>query len=153
MSTIEIVINSDKRKVEADNLLFETCKNNKWVRMVLYLGRDRTLEQNNLIYGMYARASKVRGDVTPTDVKQDCKLEIGVPVLLEENEKFRGGWNRFFRSLPYEQQLHIMGPNSFLGPSGLPVTSIMNRKQLNRYVDGIVSRYHDVNFEDMLSDE
>lgn len=147
-----IIINSDQRLIEADNAILEEYKGRKWVKMVLYFGRDRTAEQNALIHSMYERISESRNDQTSVEVRSECKLLIGVPILRNGNEVYRKLWDATFGKLSYEQQLYLMGPNEMYGPTGYNVTSVMNRKQLSEYVETIISTYGDVNFSDLLSD-
>ena len=144
------VINSDASYKEVGSWLFSQYQDKKYLKVSVSFGRDRTAEQNALFFAMYTRASKTLKDQTILDIRKECKLLIGQPILYNESEKFRAGWDRYFKNEPYEIQLHLMGPNHIFGADGYPITRLFDRKQPDQYINGIIQHYPDVNFSDLL---
>lgn len=96
-------------------------------------GRDRSSEQNKLAFKWYKEISEQTGEDIE-DVRARCKLEIGVPIL-RENEKFKATYDRVVRPLPYAEKI------DFIKATDLPVTRLMKVEQMSRYLD-IVFRQH-----------
>ena len=148
---IEIVVNC---KAEANRAMREIKENflaHGWTRWTATFGETRTQRQNRTLYAIYTFIAKYLGDQTSEDIKCQCKLDFGVPIMLE-NEKFRNDWNQYFDHMTYEEQLRFMGGGTILGPNGLPVTSKMSRKQFNLYLSRIVDRYPLVSESDILKE-
>lgn len=61
--------------------------------------------------------------------KRYCKLHFGVPILRAEAPDFREAYDKSIKPLPYETKLAVM--------AYWPVTSIMDRGQIARYIDAI----------------
>jgi len=61
--------------------------------------------------------------------KRYCKLHFGVPILRAEAPDFREAYDKSIKPLPYETKLAVM--------AYWPVTSIMDRSQIARYIDAI----------------
>jgi hypothetical protein len=96
-------------------------------------GRDRSSEQNHLAFKWYKEISEQTGEDVE-DVRARCKLEIGVPIL-RENEKFKATYDRLIRPLSYLDKLEL------IRTSDMPVTRLMKVEQMSRYLD-IVFRTH-----------
>jgi hypothetical protein len=150
---VKFVINSDKTMTEGDAKLYEMYKEHKHLTVTVRPGQDRTVLQNNLFFAMYKRSSETLGDQSILDIRKECKLLIGQPILYADDEKFRAGWDRYFKNETYEIQLHLMGPNKVFGPDGYPITRLFDRKQPDQYINGIIAHYPNVNFNDLLSDK
>jgi hypothetical protein len=99
-------------------------------------GRRRSIEQNRLQRLLINEIAEQLGDRTPEEVRAECKLRLGVPILRAENEEFRARYDAVVRPLPYEAKLAIMAE-----PLDLPVTRIMSVDQKQRYLDAIYQRY------------
>lgn len=100
-------------------------------------GADRSVDQNALAFKWCQEVADQREDMDASDVRADCKLNIGVKMLHAENEDFREQWNRLIRGrFKYEELLLLMVP-----PHDYPVTRIMTVKQMSRYLDAIYKRY------------
>jgi hypothetical protein len=99
-------------------------------------GKRRSVEQNRLQRLWLNEIAEQLGDRTAEEVRGDCKLTIGVPILRAENEAFREKYDAFVRPLPYEQKLAFM-----MEPLDFPVTRLMSTEQKTRYLDGIYQRY------------
>jgi hypothetical protein len=96
-------------------------------------GRDRSSEQNKLAFKWYKEVSEQTGEDIE-DVRARCKLEIGVPIL-RENDKFRATYDRLIRPLPYTDKIELFRASDW------PVTRLMKVEQMSRYLD-IVFRQH-----------
>ena len=95
-------------------------------------GSIRSYEQNRLQRLWCNEISEQLGDRTPEEVRGECKLTIGVPILRAEDEEFRVQYDRLIRPLAYEDKLACM-----MEPIDLPVTRRMKTAQKNKYLDGI----------------
>lgn len=91
----------------------------------------RSLDQNDLIYSLYADIAKQKSDETTLDVKRRLKLHHGVPILRAENLKFRAFYNQSLLNLDYESKIRSM--------DFVPVTSIMKKKQGSQFIDAILN--------------
>lgn len=97
-------------------------------------GRDRSTEQNRLAFKWYVEISEQTGD-DREDVRARCKLEVGVPILRAESDRFRDTYDRLIRPISYPEKLALIRDIE------VPVTSLMNVDQMSRYLD-IVFRRH-----------
>ena len=95
-------------------------------------GKKRSIEQNKLQRMWMNEASEQLGDRPPEEVRGECKLTIGVPILRAENESFRERYDAVVRPLPYEQKLALM-----MEPFDFPVTRLMSTKQKTAYLDEV----------------
>lgn len=96
-------------------------------------GRDRSAEQNRLSHKWYAEISDQTGEAKE-DVRARCKLEIGVPIL-RENESFRATYDRLIRPLYYEDKLAL------IRATDMPITRLMNVEQMSRYLDEVFRKH------------
>ena len=92
-------------------------------------GAPRSTAQNRLAQRWFTDISTQLGDQTHEDVRADCKLRFGVPILRAENEAFRLSYDRVIKDLPYEYKLDAI--KSF----DLPVTRLMTAKQMTAFMD------------------
>lgn len=118
------------------------------------IGKDRTLDQNGLWFGMYKRISEMTEIGTPEDARKYCKLHFGVPIMRRDDEGFRAGWDKLIRHLPYEEKLALMGACALFGEEGFPVTRLFGRKQGVEYTEAIAAEFtaRGVYLDDLLSD-
>lgn len=100
-------------------------------------GRDRSTEQNRLAWKWYIEISDQTGE-DREDVRARCKLEHGVPILRQEQEKFCATYDRLIRPLPYPEKLALIRDIE------LPVTSLMNVEQMSRYLDIVFRRHAEI---------
>jgi hypothetical protein len=92
-------------------------------------GRDRSLQQNDTMWMWAMEAARQRGDMTPDEIQQEWKLHHGVPILREEEPKFREVYDEALKGQPYPVKLKAM--------RFLPITSIMSVKQMTRFLDTV----------------
>lgn len=92
-------------------------------------GAPRSTAQNRLAQRWFTDIATQLGDQTHEDVRADCKLRFGVPILRAENEAFRISYDRVIKDLPYENKLDAI--KAF----DLPVTRLMTAKQMTAFMD------------------
>ncbi len=102
-------------------------------------GRDRSAEQNRLSHKWYKEVSEQTGEAAD-DVRARCKLEIGVPIL-REDETFRKTYDRLIRPLDYADKLDL------IRATDMPVTRLMNVEQMSRYMDEVFRRHAEFGIE------
>lgn len=100
-------------------------------------GRDRSTEQNRLAFKWYVEISEQTGE-DREDVRARCKLQIGVPILRQEQERFRAAYDRVLRPFPYQEKL------AFIRDADLPVTRLLNVDQMSRYLDIVFRRHAEI---------
>lgn len=104
-------------------------------QLVVTKGSKRSLQQNALTFQWYNEIAQQRDDMTVQEVRAECKLVFGVPLLRQENEAFRETYDKILKPLPYETKLH------FIQVTELPVTRIMTVSQLGKYLDAIYDHF------------
>lgn len=92
-------------------------------------GRDRSADQNALMWLWATEVSTQLGDCLPMDVQRRWKLEIGVPILRQDSAEFRAFYDAALRPRPYEEKVKAM--------EYVPVTSQMKVRQMVRFVDTV----------------
>jgi len=95
----------------------------------------RTTDQNSLTHKYYAEIAASREDMTINQVRAECKLIFGVPILRASNEKFRETYDRVLKPLPYEVKVE------FIERTELPVTSLMSVKEMSQYIDVLLKHF------------
>ena len=99
-------------------------------------GRKRSTDQNKLQRRWINEIAEQLGDRTAEEVRGECKLRFGVPILRAENEIFCEKYDRIIKPLPYETKLEMMQE-----PLDFPVTRLMTVAQTTKYLDAI-SRFY-----------
>lgn len=92
-------------------------------------GANRSGVQNRLAQRWFTDIARQLGDQTHDDVRAECKLHFGVPILRAENEAFRQSYDSTMKHLPYEEKLAAV--KAF----DLPVTRLMTAKQMTAFMD------------------
>ena len=153
--TDKISVNCQAKLSEVITKISAMYKDKKYVVVTLRPGKDRTLDQNRLWFGMYKRIAEMTQIGDAADARRYCKLHFGVQILLNEDAGFQAEWYRVMRHLPYETKLAMMGECHLFGPDGFPVTSLFNRAQGINYTDRIATYFtgQGVVFTDLLSKE
>lgn len=98
-------------------------------------GASRAEAQNSLSHRWYADIARQLGDVTHEDVRADCKVTFGVPILSAENDAFRQGWQSTFAPLGYE------AVRAAVKALDVPVSRIMTVKQMSAFLDAVSRHY------------
>jgi hypothetical protein len=92
-------------------------------------GRDRSLDQNELMWLWATEASRQRGDMTSDEIQREWKLIYGVPILREEEPSFREVYDEALKGQLYPVKLKAM--------RFLPITSIMTVGQMTKFLDTV----------------
>jgi len=92
-------------------------------------GKDRSLDQNALMWKWAVEAALQRGDMQPDEVQREWKLRYGVPILREDSEDFRDIYDKMIRPRSYEDKIEAMRI--------IDVTSIMTVKQMTTFLDTV----------------
>ncbi len=92
-------------------------------------GAQRSHIQNRLAQRWFTDIATQLGDQTHEDVRAECKLRFGVPILRAENEAFRVSYDRVMKHLPYDQKLDA------IKDFDLPVSRLMTVKQMTAFMD------------------
>lgn len=155
MTSERLRINSKESLSAAIAKLGKMFAENRHLVLSVRIGRDRTLDQNGLWFGMYKRISQMTEIGEPEDARKYCKLHFGVPIMRRDDEGFRTGWDKLLRHLPYEQKIGLMGPCALFGEEGFPVTRLFDRKQGVEYTNAIATEFSQrgVYFDDLLSEK
>ena len=94
----------------------------------------RSLSQNAISHAIYTQIAGQLEDQSVQEVRAECKLHFGVPILRGNNEKFRAMYDKAIReTLTYEEKLAAM--------EFLPVTSLMDKAQFSEYLDTVIRAY------------
>ncbi len=104
--------------------------------VTLTKGKRRSVEQNRLQRLWMNEISEQLQDRTPEEVRGECKLTIGVPILRNENEAWCADYDALIRPLDYESKL-----KGFMLPLDWAVTRIMTTKQKTKYLDGVCRHF------------
>lgn len=132
--TTTITVNSAHSLHQAQKRIADEWEAHKFLRVSVRTGKNRSLNQNAISHAWYEQISRELGEGTPEDVKCECKLRFGVPILRAEDEDFREMYDASIkRHLSYEQKLKAM--------RFLPVTSLMTKNQLSRYLEDMQREY------------
>ena len=89
----------------------------------------RTLAQNAGTHVLYEVIAAALPEDDALGWKCYCKLHHGVPILRAEDPEFRERYDSAIKGLPYEKKLSLM--------RYLPVTSLMDKKQINKYIEAL----------------
>jgi hypothetical protein len=95
-------------------------------------GKHKTDKQNRLQRQWVMEIASQLGDRTPEQVRGECKLRFGVPILREENEAFRLVYDRLIKPHTYEEKLDFM-----MEPFDFGVTRIMTTRQKTEYLNRV----------------
>lgn len=130
----ELTINSGLSLHRALQTIADEYEEHKFLRLQIKTGKDRSLSQNALSHVWYGQVSRELKEHTPEEVKCYCKLHFGVPILRAEDADFREMYDAAIKlHLSYEQKLKAM--------RYLPVTSLMTKDQLSRYLQAMQAEY------------
>jgi len=129
----QTVINSEASLRKHQREIEQSFREHKFLRVNVKEGMGRSLDQNAISHAWYNEIAIQTAD-TPENVKCECKLRFGVPILRAEDPDFREMYdNSILRNLSYEQKLKAM--------RFIPVTSNMTKPQLSRYLEHIQQSY------------
>jgi len=131
MSTM--YVNSEPLLSKLIGDLRELWREHKYLRVTIKTGKDRSLDQNAILHAWITQIANELREQTAAQIKAECKLVYGVPILRAEDEEFREFYDRAIKWMTYEQKLDAM--------AFVPVTSIMTVKQLSQFLTGMQEGY------------
>ena len=131
MSTM--YVNSEPLLSKLIGDLRELWREHKYLRVTIKTGKDRSLDQNAILHAWITQIANELREQTAAQIKAECKLVYGVPILRAEDEEFREFYDRAIKWMTYEQKLDAM--------AFVPVTSIMTVKQLSQFLVGMQETY------------
>lgn len=91
--------------------------------------------QNRLAQRWFSDIARHRGDVAHEDVRAECKLRFGVPIMRRDSEPFRASYDPIMKHLPYEAKV------AAIKAWDLPVTRLMGVKQMTEFMDAVQREY------------
>ena len=97
-------------------------------KVALRDGVDRTVEQNSLVHKWFGEIANWQGDLTNAEVKAQCNLTYGRPILARDNDEWGSAFGYIFDSLSYSAKLKA------IRVLDIPFTRIMGVKQLSEYM-------------------
>lgn len=100
---------------------------------VQFMDETRSLDQNAQIYALYGQIASQCEDKTVIDIRRDCKLRFGVPLLRASDESFCKIYDTYLKAAPFEAKLVAM--------DFIDVTSKFNVKQASEFIDQIIHEY------------
>jgi hypothetical protein len=95
--------------------------------------KHRSLEANALSQVWYREIAQQSEGYTTNEVRRECKLLCGVPILRAEDQEFRDLYDQVVGGHDYETQLKMMDI--------LPVTSSMTSEQMSEYLEDVRYTY------------
>lgn len=101
--------------------------------VVEFVPESRSLDQNSLIYALYQQIASQLPDSAIVDIRRECKLRYGVPILRAHSEEFCYVYDKAIKPLDYEFKLRAM--------DWLPVTSKMAKAQATEFIETVVREY------------
>lgn len=118
-----------------ENLKADAAKRLAQNKSAVYqrLSDSRTVSQNRLSFELYTLISRQVEDQSIEDVRYECKLNFGVPLMCAANVDFANDWFDGPGEQSYEKQLRAM--------RRWDVTSEMNKETFSQYVDDILRFY------------
>jgi hypothetical protein len=91
-------------------------------------GAPRTKSQNRLAQRWFSDIAMQMGDRTHENVRAECKLMFGVPIMRAANTAYDLSYSKVFDSLTYEESLQAIEVLQ------LPVTRFMLVPQMNEFM-------------------
>ena len=114
--------------------LRQAYKANGFVEVDIRTGKRRSDDQSALSHVWYEQIARELREHSAHEVKRECKLIFGVPILRAEEPDFRDQYDALIKSrFTYEEKLQMM--------DFFPVTSLMTTDQLSRYLEAMQAAY------------
>ena len=91
--------------------------------------KDRSSAQNRLIHKNFTEIANHYGDRTAHEVKADCNLTYGRPILDRDDEEWKAAFGYIFDNLNHAAKLKA------IRVLDIPFTRRMTTRQLSEYTD------------------
>lgn len=112
----------------------QAFKANGFVEVDIRSGKRRSDDQNSISHAWYEQIARELREQSAHEVKRECKLLFGVPILRAEEPDFREQYDALVKDrFSYEEKLALM--------DWMPVTSLMTTDQLSRYLEAMQAGY------------
>lgn len=128
------IVNSDESLQRFIGEVRQQYQAHRYLRISIKTGKARTLPQNNITHVWYEQIARELPEDSTLGWRCYCKLHHGVPILRAEDGDFRDMYDTVIKGRAYEEKLHVM--------KYLPVTSLMNRKQLSAYAEVVQADFY-----------
>lgn len=129
----EYVVNSEIALQSLIGELRQAYQRDRFLRVRVRAGKARTLDQNAISHAWYEQMAREDRQYDALGHKCYCKLHHAVPIMRAEEPDFREAYDAAIKGLSYEQKLLVMRL--------LPVTSLMTKDQLSRYLETVQADY------------
>lgn len=112
----------------------QAFKANGFVEVDIRTGKRRSDDQNAISHAWYEQIARELREQSAHEVKRECKLLFGVPILRAEEPDFKAQYDALVKDrFSYEEKLALM--------DWMPVTSLMTTDQLSRYLESMQAWY------------
>ena len=129
----DYVVNSEISLQSLIGELRAGFQRHKFLRVRVKEGKARSLDQNAISHAWYEQMAREDRQYDALGHKCYCKLHHAVPIMRAEEPDFREAYDSAIKVLTYEQKLLVMRL--------LPVTSLMTKDQLSRYLEAVQADY------------
>ena len=100
---------------------------------VAFLDNERSTDQNSMMYALYGDIARQSEDLSVQDVRRQCKLTIGIPILRAADNDYSTWYDRTIKPMAYEDKLMLM--------DHYDVTSMLTKEQASEYLNTILFNY------------
>lgn len=123
------IVNSDESLQRFFGDVRSQYQAHRYLRISIKTGKARTQPQNDITHVWYGQIARELPEDDALGWRCYCKLHHGVPILRAEDAEFQGMYDSIIKGRSYEEKLLVM--------KYMPVTSLMNRKQLSAYAEAM----------------
>ena len=127
-------------KADVGPLALFLCKQEQWpIRVTIARGEaSRTNAQNKTIHLWFKEIAAAFGDRSESDVKSECNLTYGRPILARDDEEWERAFGYIFDSLSLPAKLKA------IRVLDIPFTRRMGVKQLSEYMEQMRRDYDEM---------
>lgn len=129
------IVNSDESLQRFFGDVRSQYQAHRYLRISIKTGKARTQPQNDITHVWYGQIARELPEDDALGWRCYCKLHHGVPILRAEDAEFQGMYDSIIKGRSYEEKLLMM--------KYLPVTSLMNRKQLSAYAEAVQADFRE----------
>lgn len=129
------IVNSDESLQRFFGDVRSQYQTHRYLRISIKTGKARTQPQNDITHVWYGQIARELPEDDALGWRCYCKLHHGVPILRAEDAEFQGMYDSIIKGRSYEEKLLMM--------KYLPVTSLMNRKQLSAYAEAVQADFQE----------
>ena len=127
------IINSEQSLSKVIEDIRDLYNQQKFLKVSIKFGKDRSILQNSASHLWYSQIAVELKEDDALGWKCYCKLHHGVPILRAEDADFKSVYDKAIKGMSYEKKLLVM--------RFIPVSSLMTKVQLTRYLEAIQSDF------------